>query len=276
MDGGGTGNGSGLNSAVRGGGGGGDGNGNGVIYVNIVTVSGALTPLLSGGLIGGILVRRGSGGGDFESAINRHGDGGNGTSPSSRDDRRLGPFEKPADGFAVGLVAEFTSQLEDTRRTGSRNSDSPASALDLGVAILGGGSRGGDRRDRFRYLCRELDDLSFVVVVGMLPLGSKGKKVDWRGVGVIDTEMGGRRVVVVVVEFLFVNIGHGRRGRCGGEGRGERGGEERKKWGRGDLRKEKEEIGRRRKSGKEMDPQTRVGPSSVGSKLGMMDLFFFQ
>lgn len=40
----------------------------------------------------------------------------------------------------------------------------------------------------------------------MLLLRRKGKKVDSRGVRVIDREMGGRRVVVVV-EFLFLNIG---------------------------------------------------------------------
>lgn len=141
MDGGGTGNGTGLNDAIRGG----DGDGEGVVYVNVVTVSGALTPLLSRGWIGRILVRRGSGGGDFESAINRHGDSGNGTSPSCGDDSRLGPLEKPPNSFAVGLVAELSSQLEDTRGTGGRNSDSPASALDLGVAILGRRSLGRER-----------------------------------------------------------------------------------------------------------------------------------
>lgn len=134
MDGGGTGD-------VRSG----DGDGEGVIYVNVVTVSWALTTFLDGGRIGGILVRRGCGGGDFESAVNRHGNGGNGTGTSSGDDGGLGPLEKPADSFAVGLVAELTSQLEDTGGTGGRNSDSAASALDLGVAILGGRSLGGKR-----------------------------------------------------------------------------------------------------------------------------------
>lgn len=80
------------------------------------------------------------------------------------------------------------------------------------------------------------------VGVGMFLLGSKGKKVHSRGIGVVDTEMGGWRVVIVV-EFLLLIISHGgrrvsERGRGGGGRRRRR--REKREVRRGDFRYEKE------------------------------------
>lgn len=77
--------------------------------------------------------------------------------PSSRggDDGGFSLLQKPLDGLAVGFVAQFPGQLKDPSGTGGRHSNATPTAVNLGVAVLGGsldwrvrggGSAGG--RDR--------------------------------------------------------------------------------------------------------------------------------
>lgn len=62
--------------------------------------------------------------------------------------------EEPLDGLAVGAVTEFSGELEDPGGAESRHADAPSAAVDLGVAVLGGGNGflrdqmggGGDRK----------------------------------------------------------------------------------------------------------------------------------
>jgi hypothetical protein len=61
---------------------------------------------------------------------------------SGSDNRRLSLAEKPLDCLAVRTVIELTSQLEETSRDHSWESDAAAAAADLGVAILRGGGGG--------------------------------------------------------------------------------------------------------------------------------------
>lgn len=55
--------------------------------------------------------------------------------------------EEPLDSLAVGAVAEFAGQLEYPGGAEWRHTDAAASAVDLGVAVLGGsgGGCGGGR-----------------------------------------------------------------------------------------------------------------------------------
>lgn len=46
--------------------------------------------------------------------------------------------EEPLDGLAVGFVTELASQLENTGGANDRHAYSPAAAIDLAVAVLGG------------------------------------------------------------------------------------------------------------------------------------------
>ncbi|CAL5382867.1 unnamed protein product [Camellia sinensis] len=50
----------------------------------------------------------GGGGGDLEGSADGHGDGGDSAGAGGRDDGRLGVFQQPPDGLAVGLVAELS------------------------------------------------------------------------------------------------------------------------------------------------------------------------
>lgn len=58
------------------------------------------------------------------------------TGTSGGDDSRLGLLKKPLDGLAVGLVTQFTSQLENPSSTGGGHTDAAATTVDLGVAIF--------------------------------------------------------------------------------------------------------------------------------------------
>lgn len=64
--------------------------------------------------------------------------GGDGAGAGGGDDGRLGLLEEPLDGLAVGLVAQFTGELEDTGGAGGGHADAATAAVDLGVAVFGG------------------------------------------------------------------------------------------------------------------------------------------
>ena len=64
--------------------------------------------------------------------------GGDGAGAGGSDDSRLGLLEKPLDGLSVGLVPQFSGQLENPRGTRGGHSDSAAAAVNFGVPVLGG------------------------------------------------------------------------------------------------------------------------------------------
>jgi len=72
--------------------------------------------------------------------------GGDGTGSGGGDDGGLGLLEEPLDGLAVGLMAQFSGELENPSGAGGRHSNSAAAAVDFGVPVLGGSLRvgGGD------------------------------------------------------------------------------------------------------------------------------------
>lgn len=53
------------------------------------------------------------------------------------DDGRLGLAEEPFDGLAVGFVAEFSGELEDTCGADDGHADSAAAAVHFAVAVFG-------------------------------------------------------------------------------------------------------------------------------------------
>jgi len=74
---------------------------------------------------------------------------GDGAGSGGGDDGGLGLLEEPLDGLAVGLVAQFSGQLENPGGAGGGHSNSAAAAVDFGMPVLGGslgrvgGGRGG-------------------------------------------------------------------------------------------------------------------------------------
>ena len=62
-------------------------------------------------------------------------------------------MKKPLDGFAVGLVAELTGELENSSSTKRRHPGTAAAAIHFGVAVFGGGPLG---RGLLRGLGRRL------------------------------------------------------------------------------------------------------------------------
>ena len=78
-----------------------------------------------------------AGAGAPERYIQRSEVGGDGAGASGGDHSRLGLLEQPLDGLAVGLVTQFARELEDPSGAECRHSDTAASAVDLGVSVLG-------------------------------------------------------------------------------------------------------------------------------------------
>jgi len=63
---------------------------------------------------------------------------GDGAGSGGGDDGGLGLLEEPLDGLAIGLVAQFSGQLENPSGAGGGHSNSAAAAVDFGVPVLGG------------------------------------------------------------------------------------------------------------------------------------------
>lgn len=78
-----------------------------------------------------------AGAGAPERDIERREVGRDGAGASGGDHCRLGLLEQPLDGLAVGLVTQLARELEDPSGTEGRHSDTAATAVDLGVSVLG-------------------------------------------------------------------------------------------------------------------------------------------
>lgn len=77
---------------------------------------------------------------DLERAVDGRGDGRDGAGPGGGYDGRLCVFQQPPDRLAVGLVAEFSSQLENSGCAGGRHTNPASPAFYFGVSVLGGSS----------------------------------------------------------------------------------------------------------------------------------------
>ena len=64
--------------------------------------------------------------------------GGNGAGSGGGDDGRLRLVEEPLDGLAVGLVAQFSGQLEDPGGAQDGHADAAPPAIHLGVPVFRG------------------------------------------------------------------------------------------------------------------------------------------
>lgn len=82
--------------------------------------------------------RRHGGAGAAEGDVEGGEVGWNGAGAGGSDDGWLRLLKEPLDGLSVRLVSQFTRELKHSGSTRRRHADPAASAIDLGVAVLGG------------------------------------------------------------------------------------------------------------------------------------------